>query len=334
LTGLYNRRFMDEEIKRLNTSRNLPISIIMGDLNQLKLINDAFGRETGDKLIRTVAGVIQRGCRSEDLAARWDGDLFIIFLPKTKTAETEIIVQRIQSLIDQEHVNNLHIKVSFGVATQASLDQGISETIRLAEDAMLARKNQENASSRGDILKAITSTFFSRNPEEKKHADIVSSLCHKTAQALGLNTADVNKIALGGLMHDIGKIAVPSETLDKPGTLNHEEWQAIRTHPEIGYKIMASIPDMIEVGKAILAHHERYDGDGYPSGVKLDDISLYARIITLADSYATMTTNQVYKPGLSRSAAIEEIRRNEGSQFDPDIAEIFINEVILRQSDT
>lgn len=330
LTGLYNRRFLEEEIRRLNTFRNLPISIIMGDINRLKLVNDAFGHEKGDELIRKAARSILQGCRAEDLVARWGGDEFLIFLPKTRAAEAEIIVKRIQDLAALENVNAIAVSISFGIGTRTSMDETISDAIRLAEDTMYSKKAQDKTSSRGDVLRAITSTFFGREPDEKKHATKVSALCHRTALALNMNTTDVNKIALGGLMHDIGKIAVRSETLDKPASLTSEEWAEIRTHPEVGYRIIISIPDMVEVGNAILSHHERFDGDGYPSGVKWNEIPLFAKIIALADSYATMTSNQVYKPAMSRDEAIAEIRRNEGTQFDPELAELFIERVLLK----
>ena len=330
LTGLYNRRFLEEEIKRLDTSRNLPISIIMGDINQLKLVNDAFGHGKGDELIVKAAEAIRRGCRTEDLAARWGGDEFLIYLPKTQTIEAENIVTRIQALCAVEQVNNIDVSISFGISTKMTRDEDIAKTMQAAENAMYRQKNMNARGVRGDILRTITNTFYHREPAEEAHAKLVSELCKQTAQALGYNAYEISKLALGGLMHDIGKIAINIEILDKPGPLTDEEWKEMRQHAEIGYKVISSIQDMTEVGKAILAHHERWDGKGYPMGLKWSEIPLDARIIALADTYATMISHHAYKPSVSKDEAIAEIRRNSGTQFDPEIAELFIEKVILR----
>ena len=332
LTGLYNRRFLEEEIKRLDTARNLPISIIMGDINQLKLVNDAFGHRKGDELIIKAAEAIRRGCRTEDLAARWGGDEFLVYLPKTQEFEAENIVTRIQALCAVEQVNNIDVSISFGISTKVAKEEDIAKTMQAAENAMYRQKNMNARGVRGDILRTITNTFYHREPDEEAHAKLVSELCKQTAQALGYNAYEISKLALGGLMHDIGKIAINVEILDKPGPLTDEEWKEMRQHAEIGYKVISSIQDMTEVGKAILAHHERWDGNGYPMGLKWSEIPLDARIIALADTYATMVSHHAYKPSVSKDEAIAEIRRNAGTQFDPEIAELFIEKVIMKES--
>jgi diguanylate cyclase (GGDEF)-like protein/PAS domain S-box-containing protein len=329
LTGLYNRRFLDEEIRRLDTERNRPVSIIMGDLNQLKLINDAFGHDKGDELIRKAAQIIQKCCRTDDLVSRWGGDEFIVYLPKTKDLEAQAIVDRILEQCAQEDIFGFAISISFGIGTQLAEAKDVSETIRKAEEAMYQKKAAERKSTRENILHAITDTFYRREPEEEAHANEVSALCRKIAVALGLSPDDVNKLALGGLMHDIGKIAISASVLDKPTRLTADDWAEIRQHPEIGYRVVSSVQDMVEVGEAILAHHEHWNGTGYPKGSKWQDIPLFARVVALAESYATMIKKHPYRAGLSREEAITEIRKNEGSQYDPDIAEIFIEKVIL-----
>jgi diguanylate cyclase (GGDEF)-like protein/PAS domain S-box-containing protein/putative nucleotidyltransferase with HDIG domain len=328
MTGLFNRRFLEEEIKRVNTARNLPISIIMGDVNQLKLVNDAFGHEKGDELIKKAANAIMKGCRSEDLVARWGGDEFLICLPRTDTSEAVTIVNRILDLCADEEVNAIPVSISFGIGTKASMDEEIMETLRMAEEAMYIRKALDRKSVRGDVLNAVTSVFYHREPAEEKHANDVSALCRKMAKVLGLDPEEVNKLALGGLMHDIGKIAISTQILEKPEALSEAEWVEMRQHPEVGQRVISSVQDMVEVGNAILSHHERWNGNGYPNGIKWEEIPLFSRIIALADSYSTMTSVKTYRPKLSRDEAIAEIRRNEGSQFDPELAEIFIQKVL------
>ena len=331
LTGLYNRRFLEEEIQRLDQPRNLPISIIMGDLNQLKLINDAFGHEKGDELIRKAAQAMVNGCRADDLIARWGGDEFLICLPRTSPADAETIVGRIRDNCEKESVNTIVVSVSFGVGTKLAADEPIIGTIRSAEDAMYINKAAERKNNRGDVLDTIRGTLFERDPVEEIHANLVSSLCHDTAEALGFSPEETRRITLAGLIHDIGKIAIRHEILAKPGSLTEEEKTQVRQHVEIGYRVVSALQDMLDVGKAILSHHERVDGFGYPNGAKWTEIPLSARIIALAEAYTTMTSENTYKRRLSQAEAIAEIRRNSGVQFDPAVVEVFIEKVILKR---
>lgn len=328
LTGLYNRRFLEEEAKRLDVPRNLPFTVIMGDVNRLKLVNDAFGHEKGDELIVKAAESIKNSCRPEDLIARWGGDEFIIFLPKTSKEDAQKIVERIQLTASSKTVNSIGVSIAFGVATKAFLNETLAETMRLAEDAMYKSKAKEGERSRRDIIDVIAATLYSKIPFEEQHAKRVSFLCQQMATVLGFNKEDIQKLTLAGLLHDIGKIAVSTEILKKETPLTQDEWAQMKAHTEIGAKVVGSSDDMSDIGNAILHHHERFDGSGYPKGIRWGDIPIASRIICLADSYDTMISQNMYKPNRSRSEAIEEIRKNKGSQFDPNLAEIFIAKVL------
>lgn len=330
-TGLYNRRFLTEEMRRLDTARSLPVSVILGDLNRLRLVNEAFGFEKGNELIRKAAQALRRGCRAEDLLGRWGDDEFLLFLPNTDTAQAQLIVDRMQGFCCDGQVNGIRLCVSFGIATRGSLEEDLRETLRRAETAMYDQKAIDKKNSRGESIKALTSALYERNPDEEGHANYVSSLCRMMALMLGLNPKEVNKLALSGLMHDIGKIAVSTDVLEKPESLSDEEWAQVRQHPEKGYRVVSSVQDMVEVGNAILAHHEYWDGSGYPRGLKMDEIPLFARVIALAESYASMTRENGYKSSLTRDEAIAELRRHAGTQFDPALVEVFIQRVILDQ---
>lgn len=328
LTGLYNRRFLEEEMKRLDVPRNLPLTVIMGDVNRLKLVNDAFGHEKGDELIIKAAEAIKHSCRPEDLIARWGGDEFFILLPKTSMEDAEKIVDRINATCALKTVNSICVSIAFGVASKAFLNEVLSETMRLAEDAMYKSKARDGERSRRDIIDVIATTLYSKIPFEEQHAKRVSFLCQQMATVLGFSKEDIQKLSLAGLLHDIGKIAVSSEILKKTTPLTTEEWMQLKAHTEIGAKVVGNGELMDDIGMAILHHHERFDGSGYPKGIRWEDIPMSSRIITLADSYDTMISQNMYKPSKNRQEAILEIRRNKGTQFDPELAEIFINRVL------
>ena len=268
LTGLYNRRFYEEELKRLNTERNLPISIIMGDVNGLKLVNDAFGHEQGDEFLLKSAAAIRRACRTEDIVARWGGDEFVILLPKTKTEEAGIIVKRIKELYSNEHVNGVRVSIAFGWETKTKPDEDILKVLNNAEDHMYKHKIIENEGRKERTIKAIIHTLHEKNPREEKHSQRVSEICQHIGQAIGFSEIELGKLKDVGLFHDIGKIAIRAKILNKPGKLTGQERAEIERHPDIGFRILNPSHEMSQVADCIVAHHERWDGKGYPKGLK------------------------------------------------------------------
>ncbi|EGW38633.1 PocR ligand-binding domain-containing protein [Desulfosporosinus sp. OT] len=328
LTGLYNRRFYEEEIKRLDTERNLPISIIIGDVNGLKLANDAFGHNAGDELLQKAADAIQNACRAEDLVARWGGDEFVLLLPKTKIEEAEEIVKRIKELYANVYVNAIRLSISFGWDTKRDTDEDILKVLKSAEDYMYKHKFIESEGMRGNIISTIINTLHEKNPREEQHSQRVSEICQNIGKAMGFSQIKISKLKVVGLLHDIGKIAIEERILNKPGKLTEQERDEIKRHPDIGYRILSSSYEMLELADCVLAHHERWDGTGYPKGLKGEAIPKIARIIALADSYDAMTSERSYRNALSEEEALAEIRNNAGTQFDPVIAKIFIEKVL------
>ena len=331
LTGLYNRRFYEEGIKRLDTKRNLPISIIIGDVNGLKLVNDAFGHDKGDELLQKAAMVIQSACRTDDIVARWGGDEFVILLPKTNTKEAEEIVDRIKELYSDVYVNAIRVSISFGWDTKRETDQDILKVLKSAEDYMYQHKIIENESMRDNTISIIIRTLHEKNPREEQHSQRVSEICQYIGKAMGLSEIEVSRLKVVGLLHDIGKIAIEEGILNKPGKLTEQEKSEINRHPDIGYRILSSSFRMLDLADCILAHHERWDGAGYPKGLKGDAIPMVARIIALADTYDAMTSERSYRNALSEEEALAEIQRNIGTQFDPEIARIFIEKLLDKQ---
>jgi len=324
LTGLYNRRFYEEELLRLDTKRNLPLTIAIGDINGLKLINDSFGHLMGDELLKRAAWVIKEACRDDDIVARVGGDEFVIILPKTETLEAEKIAIRISKLAKEKKLGAIEPSISFGYETKTSMEQKIEDIFKSAEDHMYRNKLYESTSIKSKTIDIIMSALYEKNPRESLHSRRVSEVCEFIAQSMNLSSDDINQIKIAGLMHDIGKIGLDEKILNSVVKLNEEEWKEIKRHPEISYRILSSANEFSEIADFALAHHERWDGHGYPKGIKGEDIPLPARIIAIADSFDAMTNGRPYKKAYDEKDAIEEIKRCSGSQFDPKIVEVFV----------
>lgn len=328
LTGLYNRAFFDEELKRLDTERNLPISIIIGDVNALKLTNDAFGHSAGDRLLKDMAERIRKACRKEDIVARWGGDEFIILLPKTDDAAADEICARIEKSCAEVKTSNINFSISLGHDTKTSADQSIDDVMKSAENYMYRKKSIESSGARGKTIFTILLALHEKNPREQLHSQRVSELCGKIGRALGRPQREIDELELAGLLHDIGKISIDERVLNKKGVLTQKEWSEIKRHPEIGYRILSSSNDVSYIADYVLKHHERLDGKGYPNGITGKDIPLGSRILSVADSYDAMTGERPYKNRLGKKEAINQLRENSGTQFDPEIVEVFISKVL------
>jgi len=331
LTGLYNRRFYEEELKRINTSRNLPITLVLADVNGLKLTNDAFGHSLGDNLLKKVAQVFKKECRTEDIIARIGGDEFVFLLPKTDGNEAQKIIERINHSISEKQRENIICSVSFGWATKHYLKEDIRKIFMRAEDYMYRNKLAESTSMRNETIKLITKTLYQKNRREQLHCERVSKLCELIGNALRLSPDSVRELKMAGLLHDIGKIGIDESLLNKRGKLTEAEWNDMKRHPEIGYHILRSVNEFAPIAKYVLHHHERVDGKGYPRQLKDEEIPIQSKIICIADAYDAMTSHRPYREDLSLSEVIEEFKRNAGSQFDPDILKVFIDQILKQR---
>lgn len=331
LTGIYNRHYFEEELQRLNVRRNLPLTVMMADVNGLKLINDSFGHAVGDKLLQKVAVLIKKGCREDDIISRIGGDEFMVLFPQTDSNEVNRIEKRIQELTAQEKLESLDISISFGWATKHTEAEDISDILKKAEDYLYKKKLFESPSMRGRTINTIIHTLHEKNKREEAHSYRVSAICEAMGEVLGLSADEIKELKNVGLLHDIGKIAVDELMLNKPGKLTVEEWNEMARHPEIGYRILSTVNDMAEMAEHVLAHHERWDGSGYPKGLKGHEIPLQARIITLADAFDAMTSDRPYRKALSQQTAINELVHNAGTQFDPQLVEEFLRMLSMKK---
>ena len=324
LTGLYNRTFFEEEIARLNTDRQYPITIIMGDCNGLKIANDLFGHLEGDKLLQKIAEIIKVSIRHEDIAARWGGDEFVIILPQTEEPVGLEIRERILNYCAcSDHVP-IQPSLALGSATTTDFDFDLNELIKQAEDRMYRHKLLESKSNRNSLIRSIEKMVYEKSFETEEHANRMKEISQKVGRAVGLSDYEQEELSILSVLHDIGKIGIPDRVLLKNSSLTSTEWEIMKQHSEKGYNLAKSTPELVKIAESILHHHERWDGTGYPSGQKGEDIPKLSRILTIIDAYDVITHSRSYKLARSSQEALQEIEKCAGTQFDPELAKIFI----------
>jgi len=329
LTGIYNRTFIEAEMKRLDTTRQLPLSIIMADLNGLKLINDTYGHPVGDRALQIAAEIIKNTCREDDIYGRWGGDEFVIILPQTSAADANQLCDRIIKSCQAIFIEDVPVSMALGIACKESADEVLYKVLQMAENDMYKQKLTESRSTKSAVLKALLKTLEAKSYETEAHTRGMQKMALSIGKKVNLPEAELSRLDLLITLHDIGKINIAEEILIKDGPLTEEEWETIKKHPEIGYRIARATEEFAHVAEDILAHHEKWDGTGYPLGSKGSAIPLLARITAIADAYEVMTNGRPYKAALSAKEINAEFARCSGTHFDPTLVEIFlaINEV-------
>ena len=332
MTGLYNRMYFERELNRIDSNTELPLSIIIGDINGLKLINDIFGHAEGDALIKSTAEKLKSSCRPEDIVARIGGDEFAVILPG---ADETAVVSVFHNILEAFYGSTINIDneeydtgISLGYATKSIREQSIHSIVKTAEEWMYRSKLLKQRGVHHLLLTTIKATVYEKSNETAEHAERMMVLAKELGLALGVSQNDLVALELTASLHDVGKIGVDSGILTKKGKLTDMEWLEIRKHPEIGYRIAETIPELQGIAEYILCHHERWDGKGYPQGLAGENIPLVSRIISIVDSFDAMTEERAYRNAMTKEAAAAEIVNNSGTQFDPVVTRVFIETIL------
>lgn len=332
LTGLYNRRYMEDSIKRLDTRRNHPLTLLVLDVNGLKLTNDAFGYEVGDHLLQTVAGIMKKVCRADDIIGRMGGDEFCVLLPHTDDKQADSIRNRIKTAAAALKLDPVVLSLAIGHAAKTSPGQDMKTVITEADNRMHKDKIKYGKAMRSQTIEMVLHHINANYHQEHLHTEKVSQYCEAIAKEMNFSRKDIRDIKNAAALHDIGKIMIPHHILNKPDKLTPDEFTIIKRHPEIGYQMLTSVDEYVMLAEFVLHHHERWDGTGYPSGLSGDNIPLYSRIIAVADAFEAMTALRPYQKTKSKAEAIEELVRCAGIQFDPDIVTVFISKILPQQN--
>ncbi|MEN6389495.1 MAG: HD domain-containing phosphohydrolase [Syntrophomonas sp.] len=323
LTGCFNRAYLNGELKNVDVPSCLPISVIVCNINGLKLVNDTFGYPAGDRLLINTAGILKSNCRPENKIVRFGGDQFVVLLRNTSAQEAAEICDNIQQACLMFPAEPVQPCLALGTATKDYSRKHLDEVLSEAEDVMFRAKLLESRSTKNALISSLETTLHEKTTETREHAERLQYMSLQFGKVLGLAGDAMDRLALLAKLHDIGKIAIPEAILTKPGPLNDLEWDIIKKHPEIGFRIAQASRELAVLAEEVLAHHERWDGAGYPKGLAGERIPLLARIISIIDAFDVMTHDRAYKTAISRAEALDELRRCAGTQFDPGLVKVF-----------
>ncbi|TMB94398.1 MAG: diguanylate cyclase [Chloroflexi bacterium] len=349
LTQLQNRRFfyqrLQEELESAIT-RQRQLSVVMIDVDDLKLLNDEFGHQVGDIILRQFARILNHDAGPGHVTARLGGDEFAVIMPDTDRRTAEQFGWRIwdelaAGPIHENENASIYLGVSVGIGGYPWGGSDIEEIIHWADTKLYANKlerkgfkriSDERVNSRlaSAVVEVLSSALDVRDRMTHRHARRVARLAVAVARELGLSEAQVLEIEFAAALHDIGKIGVADSILRKSAALDAEEWKDMRRHSELGYEILKGIDFLKDAAEIVYAHHERFDGGGYPRGLSGEEIPLGARLFSIVDAYDAMTSRRPYRSAGTRESACQEIERNVGTQFDPTLVEAFLK--VIRRS--
>lgn len=319
LTGVHNRAFFEQALARLDQPQHLPLTIVMGDINGLKLINDAFGHRAGDRVLEGSAKVLGSVLRQSDIICRWGGDEFAMLLPRLEPAAATEVLDRIRLALADMEPEPIPLSMALGMATKKLPEQDVATVIKEAEDRMYRNKLLESRSMHESIVSSLEQTLRHKTNETEEHTLRLRELAALLGREMNLSKNQLNDLSLLAALHDVGKVGIPDNVLNNPGVLSVDDWEIMMRHPEIGYRIAMACPSLAAIATLILSHHEHWDGQGYPRGLAGGEIPLPARILAVADAFEVMTTGRPYRKPLTPEAALAELARCAGSQFDPEV---------------
>ncbi|MCK4402479.1 MAG: diguanylate cyclase [Dehalococcoidia bacterium] len=349
LTGLFNRRHFEERLKEEITRHSRygnVFSLFMLDLDNFKTYNDIYGHPAGDELLDQIGSIIRSSIRNADQAFRYGGDEFTVILPQTSGEDAYVVAERVrEQLASEMKAKEVAITCSIGLASYPSDGVMSGELVTASDTALYYAKHtggnrtylsakilsepltEAGANARGGGLSAVyalVSAVDAKDHYTYGHSRKVNTYAVALAEAIGLSPDEVSRVSTAALLHDIGKIGIPDKILSKKGKLATGEWEAIKSHPKLGANIIGNVPSLVSCLPGILYHHERWDGTGYPEGLKGETIPLDARILAIADAFTAMTSARPYRDAFCDDKAIKQLRQGASKQFDPHLVEVFI----------
>lgn len=337
LTGLYNRAFFEEELRRLSTSREYPITVILGDIDVLKLVNDTLGHDEGDRLLIACAQVIKRALRSSDVVARVGGDEFVVLLPHTDEKSGRKILKRIIRAVESYNREQagLPLSISFGMATAESPEQPLKEVYKRADDLMYENKHMLGAAFHGRVIGTWLNDLLKRRKVTEEELRYMEALCRKLGERCGLSLQQLKKLSLLVKAHDLGMIGMPEKILLRQRNLTKDELKLMRQHPNRGHRLALSSPELAVIADLILKHHECWDGSGYPLGLREEEIPIECRIFSIVETFTGIAGGKAReRRERSSERALEAIRREAGGRLDPRLAKAFIEMISSDRPDT
>ncbi len=331
LTGLYNRAYFEEEMRRLNTIRKFPVGIIMMDVDNLKFINDTFGHDKGDELLKSLANILKGVFRQGDVVARIGGDEFAAIFPNGDEKAVDSICKRIKNACETHNRRSSQkLSVSMGYVIQYGQYQTVQEALKVADKHMYKDKLVSSETMKQYIIGSLRFMLAERDPHTVEDAEEMQALALQVGENIGLSDYRLNDLKLLALFHDIGKVGIPDAILFKPGKLSDLEWETMEKHCEIGYRIAKNVPVLVSIADEILSHHEWWNGHGYPRKLKAEEIPILSRIISIIDTYNMIQYNRPYKQAGSKKDALDAIKADAGIRFDPELVKTFLE--VLKQN--
>jgi len=320
LTGVYNRAYYEQMLVQLDNPNHLPLSIIVGDVNGLKLTNDVFGHKEGDRLLQEIASVLEQATRQDDIVTRLGGDEFCILLPQTDAKIVEEIIERIKENCTKAGLEPIPLNIAVGSATKVKIEDDIEEIFKEAEDRMYIDKERNKNNFQNPLLISMVDKLFNDGYESIYHVSRVRELAVTVGAKLKLNQHSLYKLALLAEFHDIGKLTVPVEILNQDEKLTAEELKLLQNHTEAGYNIAKNFKCLNSISELILYHHESWDGKGYPSGISKEEIPMNSKIIHAINFYDRL----INRYSFTKEDAITKLRKESGAKLDPQVVEVLV----------
>ncbi|WHH60697.1 HD domain-containing phosphohydrolase [Petroclostridium sp. X23] len=329
LTNVFNRTYFEQVVQHLDSNNLGRTGALLCDLDGLKLINDTMGHDSGDNILIDAAKVIEKSLSGKHSLFRIGGDEFAILIENTTETYLQAIYRSIKHNIENHNKQDheLYLSLSIGYAVKKNESTKMEDVLKEADNMMYKEKLHSSQSKRSAIVKTLMKALEERDFITEGHAERLQFLVEKISKNVGLSEFRINDLRLLAQFHDIGKVGIPDKILFKPGTLDADELKEMQRHSEIGYRIAMASPDLTHIADWILRHHERWDGKGYPLGLKGEDIPLECRILSIADAYDAMTSDRSYRKAKSEKEALAEIQKCAGTQFDPDLVAAFISDI-------